>query len=100
MPTTPALTPKNERIRKLAGCTPLALDLRYARAGLVERIRQHRDVQAMSGRYRTFKTTPAQSRARVIAAAAKVRAVMAQIERTYGHWMPEAAQTPAQKVAA
>lgn len=80
-------TERNRRINKLAGCTPLAVELNYARVSVNTALDLHRKAQVIASKPWTTvgATTPAKSRQRVRDAVAKVRQIEAQIEAKWGY---------------
>lgn len=82
-------TRDTRRVDKLAGCSPLAVEMIQARAAVVDALRLHRNAHhATSPLARQFATQPHQSRERVRKAVANLRAIEAKVEATYGAQVP------------
>ncbi len=88
-------TRDTSRVDKLAGCTPLAVEMIQARAAVVDALRLHRNAhRATSPLARQFATQPHQSRERVRKAIANLRAIEAKVEATYGAQVPVRSGAP------
>ena len=83
-------TPRNRRIDTLAGCTPLAVELHFARIGVNAAIARHRTAQHRASKpwVSRFDAKPSSTRAQVRRMVARVRAIEAEIEATYGRFIP------------
>lgn len=73
------------RIDTLAGCTPLAVELGFARERVRSSLHRHRNAQRARS---SFAAKPAFTRQRVRDAIIWVRALEAQVEATYGAAVP------------
>lgn len=72
------------RVDKLAGCTPLAAEMGHARIRLTESIQRHRKAQRATF---ALAAKPDFTRQQVRKAVASLRAIEAQVEATYGHFL-------------
>lgn len=79
------------RVDKLAGCTPLAVEMGFARAVLTSAIARHRKAQRATF---ALAAKPAFTRQRVLAAVAAVRAAEAAVEAKYGAAIPVRSAAP------
>lgn len=85
-------TERNRWIAKLAGCTPLAVELNYVRASLNGALGRHRQAQKIAAKgwaSDADRARPASTRRHVIEAVAKVREIEQQIVAKYGHALPQ-----------
>lgn len=100
----PAKTDRNERIAKLAGCTPLAVELSNARVSVTGAMARHRKAQAVAGKHWASdadRARPAFTRQQVLSAVAKVRDIELQIEAKWsGYGQPVAPALPVFLMAA
>jgi len=78
-------TRDTRRVDKLAGCTPLAVEMGHARIRLTESIQRHR--KAQRSRF-ALASHPAFTRQRVREAVAMVRLIEGEVELKYGHFIP------------
>lgn len=87
---TPADTPRNRRINTLAGCTPLAVELHFARIGVNAALEAHRKAQHRAAKpwASRFDAKPSSTRRHVRKMVARVRALEVEIEATYGRFLP------------
>lgn len=100
----PAKTERNERIDRLAGCTPLAVELSNARVSVNSALGRHRKAQeiaAKSWASAAYSASPAQTRQVVLKAVAKVREIEQRIEEKWsGYGQPVAPSVPVFLMAA
>lgn len=77
------LAPRNaRRVDMLAGCTPLAVELNFARISVTEALHRHRNAQRARNPH---AARPPYTRQRVRDAILWVRALEAQVEAAYGN---------------